>query len=251
MQYPVNEHVSEHMKRLLFLSIAVASLLLSSCAELKALLPRLGSKSGGLTTEEVIRGLKEALTVGASNSVSLSSKTDGFYRNPQIFIPFPPEAIKVKNALEQAGFSNLIKDFERSLNRAAEEATKRALPIFKNAIISMTISDAMGILHGSNNAATMYLKSKTEAQLHSEFLPVVKTAIQTVNVTRYWNPVATTYNQVAKLTGGSLVNPNLEEYITQKSLDGLFFLIGREEQKIREDPAARITEILRKVFGAQ
>lgn len=243
-------YLYKHMKKLIFLSLAVTSFILGSCAELKALFPGTGS-TGGLSTEEVIRGLKEALSVGASNSVSVASKTDGFYRNPQIFIPFPPEAIKVKNALEQAGFSNLIKNFEMSLNRAAEEATKRALPIFKNAIISMTITDAMGILRGSNNAATMYLKSKTEADLRSEFTPVVKAAIQKVEVTRYWNPIASTYNKVAALTGGPLVNPNLEEYITQKSLDGLFFLIAQEEKKIRENPAARVTEILRKVFGAK
>lgn len=244
-------HSYKNMKKPVFLSIALTCLMLSGCAELIALLPKTGSKSGGLTTEEVIRGLKEALNVGASNSVSVASKIDGFYRNPQIFIPFPPEAVKVKNALEKAGFSNLIKDFERSLNRAAEEAAKKALPIFRNAVTGMTISDAMGILRGSDNAATMYLKSRTEANLRSEFTPVVKAAIEKVEVTRYWNPIASTYNKVAALTGGPLVNPNLEEYITRKGLDGLFFLIAQEEKKIRDNPAARITEILRKVFGAK
>ena len=244
-------HIYKHISKQIILFLVVTSLFLLSCAELKALLPKMGGKSGGLTTEEVIRGLKEALNVGASNSVSVASKIDGFYRNPSIFIPFPPEAIKVKNALEKAGFSNLIQDFERSLNRAAEEASKKALPIFKNAIFSITFSDAMGILRGADNAATMYLKSKTEANLRSEFTPVVKAAINKVEVTRYWNPIASTYNKVAALTGGPIGNPNLEEYITQKGLDGLFFLIASEEKKIRDDPAARVTEILRKVFGAK
>ena len=243
--------VYKHIKRLVVLSLTLANLFLLNCAELKALLPKMGSSSGGLTTEEVIKGLKEALNVGSSNSVSVASKIDGFYRNPSIFIPFPPEAIKVKNALEKAGFSNLIQDFERSLNRAAEEASTRALPIFKNAIFSITINDAMGILRGADNAATMYLKSKTEAGLRSEFTPVVKAAINKVEVTRYWNPIASTYNKVAALTGGPIVNPNLEEYITRKGLDGLFFLIASEEKKIRDDPAARVTAILRKVFGAR
>ena len=239
------------MKKLIILSIAVTSLVLGGCAELIALIPATGSKTGGLTTGEIVQGLKEALNVGASNSAFSASKTDGFYRNPQIFIPVPPEAVKVKSALEQAGLSSLIRDFELSLNRAAEEAAKKALPVFKKAITGMTITDALGILRGSNNAATMYLKSRTEADLRSEFMPVVKSALQTVEVARYWNPVASAYNKIAKLTGGSPVNPNLEEYITQKGLDGLFLLIAQEEQKIRQNPAARVTDILRKVFGSK
>jgi len=241
----------EQMKKLIILSIAVTSLMLGGCAELSMLIPTVTTKTGGLTTDEIIRGLKEALTIGAANSVSSASNMNGFYSNPQIFIPFPPEAIKVKNTLEQAGFSNLTKDFEKSLNRAAEEASKKSLPIFKNAIISMSITDAMGILHGSNNAATMYLKSKTEKDLTTEFIPIVKNAVQTVKVTSYWNPIVTAYNTTAMLTGGSKVNPNLEAYITQKSLDGLFLLIAQEEQKIRQNPTARVTDILKKVFGAK
>ena len=241
----------KRLKKLIFPFFTVTGLMLYGCADLIKLLPPSGSESGSLTTEDVIRGLKEALTVGASNSVSVVSKINGFYKNPQIFIPFPVEAVKVKNALEKAGFSNLIKNFEKSLNRAAEKATEKALPIFKNAILSMTITDALGILRGSNNAATTYLKSKTEDDLRSEFLPVVKTAIQTVEVTKYWYPITSTYNKITILTGGSTVNPNLEEYITKKSLDGLFLLIAQEEQKIRENPAARVSQILRKVFGAK
>jgi hypothetical protein len=214
------------MEKMIILSITVICLMLFGCAVLNELIPSPSPKTGGLTTNEIIRGLKEALTVGAANYVSSASSADGFYSNPLIFIPFPPEAIKVKNALEQGGLSNLIKDFEKSLNCAAEEASRKALPIFKNAIIGMTITDAMGILKGSNNAATMYLKSKTETDLRTEFIPVVRAAIQTVKVTSYWNPVASAYNKITILTGGSQVNPNLEEYITQKSLDGLFLLIA-------------------------
>ena len=239
------------MKKLIILLITIASFILGGCAELSTLIPTAATNTGGLTTAEVIRGLKEALTIGAANSVSSASTLDGFYGNPQIFIPFPPEAIKVKNTLEQAGFSDLINDFEKSLNRAAETATKKSLPIFKNAIVGMSITDAMGILKGPDNAATVYLKSKTETDLRVEFTPVVKNAIQTVEVTRYWNPISSSYNKIAALTGGSQVNPNLEEYITQKTLDGLFLLIAQEEQKIRQNPTARVTDILKKVFGAQ
>ena len=239
------------MKKLIILYIAIICLMASGCAELYNMIPSSTPQTGGLTTEEIVRGLKEALNVGAANSVSSASAVNGFYGNPQIFIPFPPEAIKIKNTLEKAGFSNLTKDFEKSINNAAEEASKKALPIFKNAIVNITITDAMGILQGSNNAATMYLKTKTEADLKAEFMPVVKVAIQKTDVTSHWNPIATTYNKLAVLSGGTQVNPNLEDYITQKSLDGLFLLIANEEQEIRQNPAARVTDILRRVFGAK
>lgn len=116
--------------------------------------------------------------------------------------------------------------------------------------MSMSISDGMAILHGSNDAATEYLKSRTHEILFSEFIPVVRNAIQTVNVTRYWSPIASTYNRIALVTGESQVDPNLEQYITQKALDGLFYLIAQEELKIRQNPAARVSELLKKVFGA-
>ncbi|MBN2356908.1 DUF4197 domain-containing protein [candidate division KSB1 bacterium] len=241
------------MKNLFVLTIVLSSLMLIGCAEFIEMMPELGtavSTGGGLTNDEVIKGLKEALSVGATNSTSLASKIDGFNLNPQIRIPFPPEAVKAKKVMEDIGLTNLVKDFEQSLNRAAEEASKKALPIFKNAIVGITISDAMGILRGSNYAATEYLRSKTQDALIAEFSPVVKNAIQTVDVTKYWNPIASAYNKTNILTGEPQVNPNLDQYVTQKALDGLFHLIGQEEQKIRENPAARVTELLKKVFGS-
>jgi len=239
------------MKKLTMLTIAAICLVYNGCAELNMLIPPTLSPGYGLTTDEIVRGLKEALAVSAANSASSASIMNGFYGNPQIFIPFPEEAIKVKTTLRQAGLSNLITDFERSLNRAAEEASRKALPIFSNAITSISFTDAMGILKGPDNAATRYLAVKTTDALKAEFLPVVRTAIQTVKVTSYWNPVSTAYNTTARLTGQSRVNPNLEEYITEKTLDGLFILIAEEEKKIRHDPAARVTDILKKVFTAQ
>jgi hypothetical protein len=122
---------------------------------------KLPQQTQGLTSAEIIKGLKEALTVGAGNSVDFASKTDGFYKNPLLFVAFPPEAIKVKNTLESAGLNKPVDNFILSLNRAAEDASKRALPIFKDAILGMTITDAMGILKGSETAATDYLKAKS------------------------------------------------------------------------------------------
>lgn len=239
------------MKKCFIVSFAFIILLLNGCAELHEFIPAVMSEDEGLTRDEIIRGLKEALIVGARNSVDSTSATDGFLGNPQIYIPFPPEAVKVKNTLEQAGLSDLVDDFEKSINRAAEKASEKALPIFTSAVTSMTISDAVGILKGDDNAATMYLKSRTEADLKTEFTPVVKNAIEKVEVTSYWNPIANAYNRIILLTGGTEVNPNLEEYITQKALDGLFYMIAREEKEIREDPAARVTYFLKRVFGSQ
>src|SRR5690554_6131630 len=134
---------------------------------------QLPQQAQGLTTTEVIKGLKEALTVGATNSVGSASQTDGFFKNPQLFVPFPQEAIKVKNTLEAAGLNQPVNNFVLTLNRAAEDASKRALPIFKKAIIGMSFTDAMGVLKGNETAATDYLRAKTTNQLKAEFTPVV------------------------------------------------------------------------------
>jgi hypothetical protein len=238
------------MKKIIF-AIVFASLLLGGCAELNVLLSESQGTSGGLTTAEVIRGLKEALVIGAEHSVTSASAEDGFFGNPLIYIPFPPEAVTVKNTLEKAGFISIVKDFEKSLNRAGEDAVKKAFPIFKDAITKMTITDAMNILRGPEDAATMYLQSNTEDDLRQAFLPVARASIEKVDVTGYWRPVANVYNQIAALTGGQQVNPDLTEYVTQKSLDGLFILIAKEEKEIRKNPAARITDLLKRVFGAQ
>lgn len=242
------------MKKIIVLTISLSCFMFSCVDVLTQLpvqqIPATGSSiNSNLTTDEVIRGLKEALYVGATNSTSLTSKTNGFYLNPLIRIPFPPEAMKVKNVVEQLGLKSMVGEFEQSLNRAAEEASKKALPIFKNAIVNMSINDGMSILHGSDNAASEYLKSKTESAMIAEFTPVVKNAIQKVNVTKYWNPIASTYNKTTLITGESQINPNLDEYITHKTLDGLFYLISQEELKIRQNPAARVSELLKKVFN--
>ncbi len=237
--------------KLLYLTVILLCVMLLSCAEVLSQMSTLTpSTSGGLTREEIIRGLKEALIVGATNSTSLASQTDGFHLNTLIRIPFPQEAIQVKKTVDSIGLSNLTKDFEKSLNRAAEEASKKAFPIFKNAIVGITINDGIGILRGPKNAATEYLKNRTRNALIAEFTPVVTRAIESVQVTKYWTPIAQAYNKTTILTGEKAVNPNLPEYVTQKTIDGLFTLIAAEELKIRENPAARVSDILKKVFGS-
>ena len=206
-----------------------------------------GNTSTGLSNTEVIKGLKEALSVGTNNSTALTSKLDGFNKNPLIYIPWPNEAIKMKETLTQLGFQSQITDFETSLNRAAEEATKNATPVFLNAITNMSISDGFAILNGNDTAATHFLREKTYASLKERFLPTVTDAINKVKVTSYWSPLITTYN---KLPGVQPQNPNLNEYVTNKAINGLMTLIAKEETNIRKDPMAQVTDLLKKVFGS-
>jgi hypothetical protein len=202
-----------------------------------------------LTNDEVIKGLKEALTVGIKNAVDSSAVLDGFLKNPEIRLPFPPDAMKVKEKALNLGMQGQVDKFETTLNRAAEEAVKEALPIFKNAILNMSIQDGFGILKGGNGAATKFLKDKTSDSLAIAFLPKVKNATSKVQLTSYWNPIITKYNAAVALTGGEKINPDLDAYVTQLAIQGLFKLVEKEENKIRKDPGARVTDLLMKVFS--
>lgn len=200
-----------------------------------------------LSNDEVIKGLREALSVGTNKSTSKASAMDGFYKNPNIKIPFPKEAKQMETTLKQLGMTSQVNEFTKTLNRAAEEAAKNAAPIFLNAIKQMTITDGFSILKGQDNAATKYLQDKTTAELNTQFKPIVAAALQKVQVTKYWNPLFTKYN---KIPGVKKVNPKLDDYVTAKAIEGLFKLVADEELKIRKDPAARVSDILKKVFGS-
>ncbi len=199
-----------------------------------------------LSNDEVINGLKEALSIGTNQSTALASKLDGFYKNPAIFIPFPTEAQKVKEYATKVGLTAQVNKFELTLNRAAEEATKSAAPIFLNAVKGMTITDGFSILKGSDNAATLYLKDKTNPELVKMFTPIVKAAITKVQLTKYWTPIITSYNKVPLV---QKQNPDLTAYVTDKAIQGLFKLLADEELKIRKNPASRVSDLLKKVFG--
>lgn len=203
--------------------------------------------SGGLSKEDVVKGLKDALQVGSNNAGSTASKVDGFFKDSIIKIPFPPDAEKVQKTALSLGMQKQVDDFVLSLNRAAEKAAVKAAPVFLDAITSMTIEDGFSILKGPDDAATQYMKNKTSQQLHDAFLPIVKEAIESVDVTKYWTPLADTYN---KMPFVKKVDPDLNEYVTQEALKGLFVLLAQEELKIRKNPAARVTDILKKVFGS-
>jgi hypothetical protein len=204
----------------------------------------------GLSNDDIVNGLKEALKVGSNNAGSKGSQVDGFNKDSLIKIPFPPDAQKVKDYAIQAGQQKQVDDFIVSLNRAAEKAAVKAAPIFLDAITSMSITDGLHILQGPNDAATQYMKGKTMQQLHDIFLPIVKDAIQSVEVTKYWTPLADAYNATTMFTGNSKVNTDLNEYVTQMALKGMFILLAQEEFKIRKDPVARVSDILKKVFGS-
>ncbi len=206
--------------------------------------------SPALSNEEVIRGLKEALKVGTSNAVNFTSVVDGFWKNPAIRLPFPAEAEKVKNTAINLGLSTQVQNFELNLNRAAERAAKEAAPVFLNAIANMSIEDGFKILKGDSIAATTFLKQSTTTELTQKFSPIVQKAIDEIKLTSYYEPLANAYNTSTLLTGAKAVNPDLKAYVTGKALDGLFHTISLEEKKIRKDPAARVNEILKKVFGS-
>jgi hypothetical protein len=203
-----------------------------------------------LSNNEVIAGLREALQVGIKNAVNQSAVLDGFLGNPQIRLPFPPDAIKVREKALQLGMTSQVEKFETTLNRAAEEAAKEALPIFTQAILNMSVQDGFAILKGGNGAATNFLKNQTSQQLYNAFLPKVKEATAKVSLTAYWTPIINKYNTATALTGGEKINPDLDAYVTQRAIEGLFKLVQQEEDKIRLNPAARVTDLLAKVFGS-
>jgi len=203
--------------------------------------------SGQLTTADIAAGLKQALEVGANNSSNQLSALDGFFKNAAIKILLPQEAQKVEKTLRDLGMGSLVDKAILSLNRAAEDATKSAAPIFVDAIKTMTIQDALGILKGGDFAATNYLKTKTTTALTSAFKPVIQQSLDKVSATKYWGDVFTTYNKFAT----NKINPDLSGFVTDKAITGIFYQVGLEEQKIRKDPVSRVTDLLKKVFGSK
>jgi hypothetical protein len=203
-----------------------------------------------LTNTEVIAGLREALTVGINNATKLTSVTDGFYKNPEIFIPFPEQAKVVQEYANNLGLGGQIDNVVVALNRAAEEASKEAVPIFVDAIKGMSIGDGFAILNGGDGAATRFLIERTTAQLKQAFMPKVKAAIEKVELTKLWQPIVSKYNMTTTITGKPKVQEDLSEYVLDRSISGLFLMVEKEENKIRKDPIARVNDILKRVFGS-
>ena len=231
------------MKKILIV-VAFFTITLAGCTSAKQIFDSIGG-GGNLSSSEIAQGLKEALRVGTDTATKHLSIVNGFFGDDIIRILMPPEAQKVEKTLRDVGFGKTVDKAILSMNRAAEDATKSVGTIFWNAITRMTITDAIGILRGGDFAATDYLKRSTTEQLTTAFRPVINRSLGNVDATKYWNEVFSVYNKFSR----NPVNTDLPAYVTDKALAGLFYHIGLQEQKIRKDPVAQVTDILRKVFG--
>jgi Protein of unknown function (DUF4197) len=204
------------------------------------------SKGDTLTNDEIVDGLKQALSVGTQNAVAYVSKTDGYFSNPQIKISLPEKLRKAEGLLRTVGFGKEVDAFELSMNRAAEKAAPLAVDIFKNAIARMSFSDARQILNGPDDAATAYFKDATFVRLQETFKPVVQKAMAEAGVTRRFQDLN---RKLSTIPLAGRLGFDLDQYTTDKGLDGLFFMLAQEERKIRQNPAARVTDLLKKVFA--
>ncbi len=207
-------------------------------------------KSLGLNQElsenEIIDGLKEALEIGTQKAVKLVSEKNGYLKNPKIKIPLPENVQKAESVLRNIGLGSKVDKFEKSMNRAAERAAPKAKSIFWEAIKKMSFSDTRNILDGPDDAATQYFKGNTSTQLHQAFKPIIHHAMSEVGVTKAYQSVD---SAIRALPYTQTLSLDLDQYVTDKALDGLFLMLAAEEKKIRHDPAARVTELLKKVFA--
>lgn len=204
-----------------------------------------------LTNTDYSNGLKDALKIAANKSAESASMLDGFNKNMDIRIPFPKEAIAAKDYAVKLGLQYQVDIFEEKLNRAAEEAAKKAAPIFLAAIVKMSFADAAKIATGDKNAATLYLRSTAGAELSNQFRPVVADALAQVAITKYWKPLVDKYNKVAPFLAKEQVQADLNQYVTDKAVDGLFVLVEKEEAKIRQEPAKYGSDLVKKIFGTK
>ncbi|MBN3036364.1 MAG: DUF4197 domain-containing protein [Bacteroidales bacterium] len=232
----------------------LSSLLMTACEEDTGIL-----FPSSLTETEVVHGLKDALRVGTDTAVKQVSAVDGFYGDNLIRILLPPEADVITEHLNDplvvaAGVDTLFEKVILLMNRAAEDAAVKAGPIFLNAVTTITFGDAFDILNGSDTAATHYLREKTWTDLKNAFQPDIEASLDKplvggVSTNEAWSSLTGAYNIIAMLTGWQQVNTDLDDHVTRKALNGLFLKISQEETAIRTDPLARVTEILRRVFG--
>ncbi|RPI05079.1 MAG: DUF4197 domain-containing protein [Zetaproteobacteria bacterium] len=234
--------------RLVVASLAVAFLATPAPAQLDQLLKGLGglAPQGGLTDAKVASGLKEALQIGTQNAVNLTGKTDGYFQNQAIKILMPEKLRSLETGLRAIGYGPKLDEFVLSMNRAAERAAPSAKQIFWDAIGAMTFEDAQKILKGNETAATQYFRGKTSDRLTTAFRPIVEQATNEVGVTRQYKELVGRYQAIPFAKTESL---DVDGYVVGKALDGLFLVLGEEEKKIRTNPTARVTDLLKEVFG--
>jgi len=200
----------------------------------------------GLSSDDIVAGLKDALNKGTQKSTDKLSAVDGFFKDAAVKVLFPPEAAKMEKTLRSAGFGPQVDKAILDINRAAEDAAKSAAPIFLNAIKNMSVTDGLNILRGSDTSATAYLRKSTSAALFAAFLPVIKSSLDKTGASSSWNTVVGTYN---KIPFQKKINPDLPSYVTDKALFGVFYYVAVEEKQIRANPAGQADELLKKVFG--
>ena len=234
-----------------FIVLATCFLLTTSIAQAQLNIPKiLNKKSQSTVTEsEASQGIKEALLQGVTNAVLNLNKTDGFFGSEFYKLLLPPDAKKVESTLRNLGMGAQVDKAILSINRGAEDAVGFAKPIFIDAIKQMTLADALNIVKGQNNAATVYFKEKTSAKLAAAFSPSVQASLEKVNATKYYSDLVTAYNKLP--TTFNKVNPDLTSYVVGKAIDALFDQVAKEEANIRANPLARTSDILNKVFGSK
>ncbi len=244
------------MKRLL---LPFLVLLIAGCAELSQVVKDMDT-SRPLTQAEVIRGLKQALVIGADSAASELSAKDGYYGDQLVKITLPTEAEMVTSNISRLpGGEKLVEDVILRINRSAEDAAKEAGPVFLNAVTNMSINDGFNILKGDNNAATIYLKDQTYNELYQLYQPKIQASLDkeivgNVTTNESWNKLTGQWNRIAgsfvgKMADLETIETQLDIYLTEKALDGLFLKLAAEEEKIRTNPRARVTDLLRRVFG--
>ena len=221
---------------------------LTACAELQQVVNQLPQTGGVLNTTDMAAGLRQALDFGIEKQVTKLTQTDGFYKNELVKILLPEELKKVDKGLRDIGLGRLADEGIKALNRAAEDAVKEATPIFVDAVKGITFADAKTILLGNDDAATQYLNSKTQTALYSKFNPVIKNSFAKVGADTVWKNLITKYNAIPFTTD---VNPDLTDYVTSEALKGVYTMIAVEEKDIRNNFAARTTDLLQKVFALQ
>jgi hypothetical protein len=238
------------MKRLFFVVLLTLLFAVSFCYagfldDIFKKTPFLSSKQE-LDEGTVISGLKEALSIGTDKAVKEVSKIDGYLGNEAIKILMPENIQKVADVLRKVGYQKPVDDFILSMNRAAEKAAPKAAAYFVDSVKRMTFEDAKKILNGGDTAATDFFKSKTYDKLFSDFKPAISSSMDEVGVTRSYKEMMGKYTSIPFMKAESL---DVDKYVTTKALDGLFYMVAREEKKIRTDPGARVTDLLKKVFG--
>ncbi|PKL51587.1 MAG: DUF4197 domain-containing protein [Nitrospira bacterium HGW-Nitrospira-1] len=202
--------------------------------------------SEGTDNDTVVNGLKEALSIGTENAVRNVSQTNGYFGSKMIKILMPDKIRKVAGVISKLGYQKEVDEFVLSMNRAAEKAAPKATSCFVGAIREMSFEDARGILKGGDTAATEFFKKKTHDKIYEAFKPIISTSMNEVGATRSYKNMMARYESIPFVDKQSL---DLDHYVTNKSLEGLFYMVGQEEKKIRTDPAARVTDLLKTVFG--